>query len=205
MKLGTLKYSWEPYLSYGIKKEYNKEEFIYYQGQKGNGFYYLSKGIIINRFLSKEGKEHYINHISPGMIFGEEGSNGNSYLSTATTIVPSSIYYFSEQTLLNLFEKDPKIVELFISYQIESFRKKIKIIQYLDSNIEKQMKFYLAQYHFDNSSYIPINQTVIANDLETSRMTINKIIRKWKAKGLIDLSNQVLHIINKDLFYKDIK
>lgn len=196
-------YDWNFYLSYGEERHYEKNSTIYYQGEQGIGFYYLIKGRVVNRYLSENGKERFINYISPGMLFGEESSNGNTYLSTATTDVPSIMYYFSDLALLELCKDHQQASATFISYQIYNFRKKLQLIQYLDSNIEIQMKFYLAQQGSD-SLYIPINQTSMADDLGTSRATVNKVIRKWRSEGVIELSNQTLHILNKKWFYREI-
>jgi len=192
--------TWKSYIAYGEKYEYEEHATIFMQGERGKGFYYLDKGNIINRFLSINGKERYMNHISPGMLFGEEGSNGSNYLSNAETLEPSSVYFFTEQTLLDICQKDPDAVTIFIRHQVESFRKKLQVIQLLDSNIESQMKLYLLHYAGE-STEIPFNQTRIADDLATSRVTVNKIVQKWQNQRLIKLEKQKIHLLDRDNFF----
>lgn len=194
--------TWEDYFPFGEKYMYDENTTVFSQGEKGEGFYYLEKGVVINRFLSITGEERYINHTFPGMVFGEEGSNGNVFLNTAITTMPSIVYYFSKQMFLELCEHHPEAGATFINCQIENFRKKIQLIKHLDSNIETQMRFYLSQYA-NESSDIPFNQSKIAEDLATSRVTINKVIRKWKNEGAIKLSNQKIQIIDKDKFFQE--
>lgn len=188
--------TWESYLAFGEKYEYEEHVTIFMQGERGKGFYYLEKGNIINRFLSINGKERYMNHISPGMLFGEEGSNGSNYLSNAETMEPSTVYYFNEQTLLDICQKYPEAAGIFIRHQVESFREKLQVIQLLDSNIESQMKLYLLQYTSE-SSEIPFNQTRIADDLSTSRVTVNKVVQKWQNQGLIKLGKQKIQLLDQ--------
>ncbi len=188
------------YLRYGSVKQYDTNKTVFIQGDIGHGLYYLMEGKVINRFLSECGSERFINYISPGMLFGEEGSNGNSYLSTTTAIAPSKVCYIPKDTLYQICRDHPKASIAFIGLQIENFRKKLQLIRFLDSNIEVQMMFYLAQYDC-NTVNIPLNQTIIAKDLNTSRMTVNKVIRKWKNEGKIELSVQMIRILDEAWFY----
>ena len=192
--------NWKRYLHYGDKRFYDENTIVFNQGEVGEGFYYLDDGMVINKFLSITGEERYINHISTGMLFGEEGSNGNPFLYTAITTAPSTIYFFSQQVFMELCKTHPEAGITFINFQIYNFRKRIELIKLLDSNIETQMIFYLSQF-VNESLDIPFNQTSIANDLVTSRVTINKIIRKWKEKGLIKLSRQKIQILDRDKFF----
>jgi CRP/FNR family transcriptional regulator, cyclic AMP receptor protein len=196
MEMLSIRYSWEPYLSYGQEKIFDKDETIFRQGDKGNGFYYLCKGGIKTLYLSEKGEERIINYLQAGMLFGEDGINNSCYLGTAITISPTTMFYFSQKDYLSICREHPQAAILFINSQISKFREVMQTIKILDSPIEAQIVHYLSKFSSVTMD-IPFDQTLLAKELGTSRVTINKVIRKWKNQGVIRVSNRMIHILDR--------
>lgn len=189
-------YEWETYLSYGRKCTYNKNDILYHQGERGDHFYYLQSGTLINRYLSYGGEERYVNHIWPGTLFGEEGMSGNEYISTVVATRDAVVYCFSRDDLLKICKEHKEAASLFIRIQVNNFEQKIEVLRKSDSKIEKKILFYIAEYaHVTN--IIPVNQSRLADDLGTSRATINKIFQKWIDEGNIKLNNRKVEVLNR--------
>lgn len=186
-----LRYQWTPYLIHGKKIEEGKHTTIYRQGDLGTGFYYLDKGSVKITLLSENGHERSIDYIPLGGLFGEHGAYNGSYLTSAITTAASVIYFFSDEVLSRICQENPHAAVIFTNSQIYKLRLLAEIIAFTDSPIEQQMANFLLKLtavHEDNN--IPIDQTSFARYIDTSRITVNKILQKWRQQGLIELSER---------------
>ncbi|MFP3390266.1 Crp/Fnr family transcriptional regulator [Brevibacillus sp. SIMBA_040] len=189
--MAYLRSQWAPYLIYGKKIEMGKNKTIYRQGDVGTGFYYLDKGSVKITLLSENGHERSIDYIPSGGLFGEHGSYKGSYLTSAITTATSVIYFFSDEVLSRICQDHPQAAVIFTNSQIYKLRLLAEIIAFTDSPIEQQMANFLLKLiavHEDNT--IPIDQTSFARYIDTSRITVNKILQKWRQQGLIELSER---------------
>lgn len=192
----TLRYAWKPFLKYGQILEMEKNKVVYHQGETGRGFYYLKKGEIKITLLSDKGDERIINVVPPGMLFGEHGVQQEPYLTTAMTTCPCTVYYFSDENLLHVCKDHPQAATIFTNSLIYKFRILAEIISLIDSPVEQQMAYYLIKLVQENGN-VPMNQTSLARYIGTSRITVNKVIQKWKQDEYIELHNR--QIIIKDM------
>lgn len=192
-----LRYQWEPYLPYGQMFEVEKNKVVYHQGEAGRGIYYLKKGEIKITLLSDKGNERIINIVPPGMLFGEHGVHGEPYLTSGTTTCPATIYYFSDDAIAKVCKDQPDAAGIYTDSLIYKFRTLAEIIAHLDSPVEQQMAFYLLKLVQENGN-ASMNQTAFSKYIGTSRITVNKIIQKWKQKGYIELDKREIIITNFD-------
>ncbi|MFP7732221.1 Crp/Fnr family transcriptional regulator [Priestia aryabhattai] len=191
----NLRYIWRPFLKYGQMIKLEENTTIYYQGEDGKGFYYLDKGSVKITLLTEKGAERTVNYVPEGMLLGENGINKEPYLTTAITITPSVLYYFTNEVMLKIYEEEPKAVILFTNSLLYKFRLLAEIITFLNLPVEQQMAHYLLKLVKENEEF-PFNQTSFARYVGTSRITVNKIIQKWSKEKLIELSNQKIYIKN---------
>lgn len=191
----NLRYLWEPFLSYGQVFEVEKNKVVYHQGEAGRGIYYLKKGEIKVTLLSDHGDERIINIVPPGMLFGEHGVHGEPYLTSGTTTCASTIYFFSDDVIAAICKEHQDAAGIYTDSLIYKFRTLAEIIAHLDSPVEQQMAFYLLKLVQENGN-ASMNQTAFSKYIGTSRITVNKIIQKWKQKEYIELHKR--EIVIKD-------
>ncbi|WP_163182785.1 Crp/Fnr family transcriptional regulator [Neobacillus sedimentimangrovi] len=189
-----LLYKWEPYLKYGQRFEVERNKVIYRQGEKGRGFFYLSMGEIKITLLSDKGDERIINVVPQGMLFGEHGIHQEPYLTSAAAGCPSVIYYFSDEAAATIYARHPEAAEIYTNSLIYKFRTIAEIISHIDCPVEQQMAHYLLKLFYENNGSASMNQTSLAKYLGASRITINRIIQKWKQKNYITLKNRQILI-----------
>lgn len=189
--MNNLRYQWTPFLMYGQKIEVRKNAVIYRQGEPGKGFYYLDRGGIKIILLSDNGHERTIDYVSIGTLSGEHGAYKGAYLTTAIATSPSVLYYFSDEALSNVCRDHPHAALIFTNSQIYKFRLLAEIIAFQDSPVEQQMAHYLIRLHaVHQNENVPIDQTSFARYIDASRITVNKVLHKWKLHGYIELSNR---------------
>jgi CRP/FNR family cyclic AMP-dependent transcriptional regulator len=192
-----LRYKWEPFLTYGQKVEVQRNKVIYSQGEAGRGFYYLSKGEVKITLLSDKGDERIINIVPTGMLFGEHGVQQEPYLTSAITTSTCVFYFFSDEVLSQICKDHPHAATVYTNSLIYKFRLLAEIIDLLDSPVEQQLAYYLLKLVEENGK-ASMNQTSFAKYIGTSRITVNKIIQKWKHQGYIQLSQRQIVITEMD-------
>jgi CRP/FNR family transcriptional regulator, cyclic AMP receptor protein len=193
--MNNLRNAWSPYLKYGNKLVLAENSVVYRQGGEGKGFFFLFDGGIKITLLSKEGVERTVNYVPEGMLFGEHGSRKQSYLTSALTTCSSVVYHFSDEALEKVCENHPEAACIFTNSLIYKFRILAEIIAFLNSPVEQQMAHYLLKLISENGSF-SIDQTSFARYIGTSRITVNKILNKWKTQKIIDLSNRTIEILD---------
>lgn len=191
----NLRYSWSPFLKYGKKLEIEENSVVYHQGSEGKGFFYLSKGGIKITLLSQEGVERTVNYVPEGMLFGEHGVKNEPYLTSATSSSSSEIYFFSDETLFMICEEHPEAACIFTNSLIYKFRILAEIISFLNSPIEQQMAHFLLKLVSENGNF-SIDQSSFARYIGTSRITVNKILNKWKSQQWIQISTRTIDILD---------
>ncbi|OIK10864.1 Crp/Fnr family transcriptional regulator [Bacillus sp. MUM 116] len=190
-----LRYTWEPFLHYGQKIELKKNTVIYRQGESGKGFYYLSTGEVKILLLSDKGDERIVNYVPKGMLLGEHGAHKENYLTTAVTIAPSILYYFSDEDLSKVCADYPNLAMIFTRSLIYKFRLLAEIMSFLGSGVEQRMAHYLLKLVYENKG-VSLNQTSFAQYIGTSRITVNKTLQKWKQEGLIETKRREIQILD---------
>lgn len=87
---------------------------------------------------------------------------------------------------------------IFTNSQIYKLRLLAEIIAFSDSPIELQLANYLLKLtSVHEGNHIPIDQTSLARYIDTSRITVNKILQKWRQQGLIELSERsVIRVVD---------
>ncbi|MFD1706247.1 Crp/Fnr family transcriptional regulator [Siminovitchia sediminis] len=192
-----IRYKWEPFVKYGHKRLRCKGDTIYSQGEKGEGFYYLSEGVICIRLFSEGGKERIIDYMLEGSIFGEQGVSNEPYTVTAIADTDVVIYYFPTESLKEICSRHPEAKEIFISSQISKLRMLTETYAILNKPFEQQMAHFLIQLcKKHNSQSLPISQIALAQYIGTTRITVYKIIQKWTKKNLVLQSKQKIEVID---------
>ncbi|WP_036737646.1 Crp/Fnr family transcriptional regulator [Paenibacillus zanthoxyli] len=191
------RYAWRPFLKYGQLIKLKKNTVIFNQGDIGNGFYYLDAGSIKKTIFADNGDERIIYNIADGMLFGEDGMNREPYLANAVATMDCTLYHFSKQDFLAACTDDPNAAIIFTGSLMYKLRLLAQTIKFMDSTVETKLAHYLLRLKAEVDG-VPVDQTTIANSLGTSRVTINKVLNKWKKEGVIEVSNRMICILDSD-------
>jgi CRP-like cAMP-binding protein len=199
----NLRNAWSPYLKYGNKLLFKENSAVYRQGGEGKGFFFLYEGGIKITLLSQEGVERTVNYVPERMLFGEHGTREQPYLTSAITTCSSVVYHFSDEALGKICNNHPEAACVFTNSLIYKFRILAEVISFLNSPVEQQMAHYLLKLINENGNF-SIDQTSFARYIGTSRITVNKILNKWKNQKLINISNRTIDILDSNQL-KDIR
>jgi CRP/FNR family cyclic AMP-dependent transcriptional regulator len=131
-------------------------------------------------------------------MFGELSLIQVPSISTAISAEDSVIYFFTLQRFKELQQQSDKPLLLIFS----SMLKKMSVLveQSFHSTAEQQIAH--ALLHLCESSgneKIYIKQKDLAEFSGLTRVTVNKVLKIWKEKGIIETQNKLIHIKNKEI------
>lgn len=190
-------FAWEPFISYGKKRQVKKNAILYRQGEIGSGFYYLDQGEVKIKLLSDKGDERIIDYISPGELLGEQGIKGEAYFTTASVTKTSTLFYFSNEAFQQICKDHPTAANIIMNSIIRKVRLLAKTVSLQNSSMEHQMAHFLYKlYKKHRKTDLTIDQTSLAHYIGTSRVTVYKILQQWKTREIITITNRKIHLID---------
>ena len=85
-----------------VNKHYKKGDFIFYEGDEGDGFYVVVEGLVKIYKVSLEGKEQILHIFGPGEPFGEVPVfSGQSFPANSEAISKSHLLFFPSDVSQN--------------------------------------------------------------------------------------------------------
>jgi CRP-like cAMP-binding protein len=190
---------WGPYSKFGERIFVKRNAIIYHQGTTGNGFYHLHKGLIKIITSSAKGGKRILDVEGPGHVFGEQAIDKQPYFSTAIAAKDSVLYYFSCERFHELILSDPDLLKLFMNSAIQKIRILTEGIMLKTITSEQQIALTLLKMSRVCKNYkIYLTQQELANYTGLTRITVYKVLKKWKEEELIDVVDRMFIIKQPD-------
>ncbi|HHW37301.1 MAG TPA: Crp/Fnr family transcriptional regulator [Bacillales bacterium] len=197
--MNEITHRWNSYVlkGYGEKKVFNKNKVLFHQGETGKGFYYLTEGEVKISVISNEGHERTIDYVRQGELLGEQGFMNAPYATTAKTTTTSTLYFFSDQTFNSLCSEIPEASIVFTNSLIMKVRLLAESIVIINAPAEYRLAHFLYKlYRKTGEHNLKISQIALGHFIGTSRITIYKILKQLEQKGLIELKNRDIQLLN---------
>src|ERR1700704_2589145 len=171
-----------------------KDYKIFSQGDPAENVFYIQQGRVKLKVVSKQGKEAVIAILGAGEFLGESCLIGQTVcLTTATTMVPSSILRIVKQEMLRVLHEEHMFSDLFIPYLLSrNVRAQEDLVDQLFNSSEQRLArtlLLLANYGKEGTpeTVVPeINQETLAGMVGTTRSRVSFFMNKFKKLGLID-------------------
>ena len=180
-----------------FKKFYNKDEILFYKGDKTNYLHLLIKGVV--KLYTHDHKDNEViihNLMAPSLIaeianYEEIPSPANCAFETRGEVILIDYEKFKNEFLLK-----PDISMFFI----KSLTKKIKALEsFISYNISSNSNEKIAKFLLDNESIlISLKQVKIAQILNITAETFSRKISKFKKDGIIQNEKGYIKILNHE-------
>lgn len=195
--------SWEPYLKYGIRSFYKRRSVIYKKNDESTkGFYYLEKGLIKITTDTFHQDNYIIDIVSSQMPFGEQGTDGNRYFSTATALEDSIVYFFPEKDVQEVMKTDIQFSMLIYNHLTKKLKTLSDNILLHSLPAEKQLALaLLSLMEKFESIHFPFSQKELCAYTNLNRITIYHILKKWD-KQIVTVENKRIYIEDVDALKK---
>ena len=196
----------------GTIKKYHPGEIIYLQEDYADELCLVIKGRVRLFHISKDGNEINYDILDKGRIFGESSLYENAYRPTSVSAINEveiitchleDLYpYLTSSldltvTLLKILTDNCHHLMRLLKWS-QTYNRYEKIAAFLyelseSNNIEKNLV---------NGS-IPYTHQEIAESLALSRVTVTKVLNKFKEEKLIEISYGKIRVIDRKKLYKN--
>ncbi|KON88728.1 transcriptional regulator [Sporosarcina globispora] len=192
-------FHWEDYLKLGKRRFIKKKENIYTQGTKGDGFYFLHKGLVKIVTVTATEKERVLNIVIPNQLLGVQSLDQKRHFTTAVAVKDSVVYHFSSQEFRELMSQHPDLYKLFSISVIHKMKILLDRINLNALTSERRIALLLQNVCDEFKNYeIPLSQQDLSCCTGLTRITVYKVLKEWKAKGIVDITNKKYYIKKPD-------
>jgi len=191
-------------LKIAVEKSLEKGEWIFSEGDPGNGFYIVVEGQVKIYKLSMEGKEHILHIFGPGEPFGEVPVfSGDVFPASAEAVKKSRVLFFPRDRFIALITEDPTLALNMLAVLSKRLRQFTVQIENLSL---KEVPGRLAGYLLllaeeqQNPSEITlhISKGHLASFLGTIPETLSRILKKMSEQALIQVNGRKIKILDLD-------
>lgn len=185
----------------GQKRNYNKDLFLFHEGDSAAGFYYVVSGKIRVFKMDEQGREMEVVRISAGgflaeaVIFAED-----IYPLFAQAAVQTEVLFFHREDILRRLHEDPDLGELFIRLLA---RKCVILNQKIESLGLLTVRQRIARYLLDRCSgknnctvKLGAKKGDIAKSLGTIHETLSRTLKQLQEEKIITVEGSVIRILD---------
>ncbi|UZW13911.1 Crp/Fnr family transcriptional regulator [Clostridium pasteurianum] len=188
-------------------KKYKKGEIIFYEGDKGEAFFFVKSGKVKIYKTSFDGRDITLNILGEGSIFAEVTLfNDINYPATVEVLENSEIGMILnkdiEKMILNNTILALQIIKV-LTKRLYRSQKTLKEMAFSDTyNRISRTLLDLCERHGKETELgieidINITRQDIANMVGTSRETVSRIISELKKENILDTYSKKIIIIDK--------
>ena len=174
---------------------YGKGQLVYQQGELAEQFYYLKSGRV-NIFLSSEnGDEKTLSILEAGNIFGEASFfDGLPRMSSAKTIVKSSIFPVNRAILMKCFREKPELAMHLLQYLAKTVRMLSTQLNHMTFLQADQRLAQILLRMSGPSRKILCTQEDLGRMAGLSRVTVSRTLNDFVRRGWISTGYRSLFL-----------
>jgi CRP/FNR family transcriptional regulator, dissimilatory nitrate respiration regulator len=187
-----------------VRKSYNRGETIFFEGDKGTGFYMVESGKVKIYKMSFSGKEQILHIFGPGEPFGEVPVfHGQPFPATAEVLAKSSLLFFPRDKFIQLVHDMPSIalnMLAVLSMRLRRFASQIESLSLKE--VPARLAGYLLYLSEENGGAdtveLEISKGQLASLLGTIPETLSRIFARMSEEGLIAVEGRTIRILDRE-------
>ena len=186
-------------------RQYKRNEVLFEEGMKAEGFFIVQSGKVKVYKLSPEGKERILHVVLPGQSFADAAifADGN-YPAFAETLTASELLFFPKNDFLELLHSHSQLSINMIaglSKYLRQFTVQIEDLTFRD--VPARLARYLVNIGADNTNglQLPFSKAQLASNLGTTSETLSRTFRKLADEDVILVSGKNIKILDVDRLY----
>lgn len=190
------------FVAIAVERGYAKNEWVFSEGDEGDGFYVILSGRVKVFKLSADGKEHILHLFGPGQVFGEVPVfAGEHFPANAQAVLPTRALFFPRAAFAGLLEKHPALALKLLadlSLKLRQFATQIESLSLKE--IPARLATYLlvlsGEQGRDDQVTLNISKGQLASLLGTIPETLSRIFAKLSAQGLIAVDGRTIRLLD---------
>lgn len=189
-------------------RDYDAGEFVYRTGEKTSKVYGVVTGRVRASLSGPDGQEFAVTDMENGYWFGEPTLGCDEpRIMDARVFEPSKIICLNKRLLLEVAEANPTMYRNLFHYQVQRTRAVTELMggmlfYPLSARIGFRLITLAEEYGEARDGGVYVNTRMNQNDFARlsmgSRQRVNKILRSWNERGLIESQGDSYFIPNLD-------
>ncbi len=186
-----------------VRKDYDKGQIIFSEGDAGNGFYTIVSGRVKIFKVAPEGKEQILHIFGPGEPFGEVPVfTGRPFPATAQAIAGSSLLFFPKADFVALIHQNPALSLSMIgvlSMRLREFTVQIEnlSLKEVPGRLSSYLLYLSDEQENPNTVKLNISKSQLASLLGTIPETLSRIFTKMAAARLISVLGSDIQLLDR--------
>jgi len=186
-----------------VNKHLNKGEFIFSEGDEGNGFFVVIDGQVKIFKLSPEGKEQILHILGPGESFGQVAMfAGRSFPANAGAIAKSHLLFFPRNAFKGLISGDPQLAMQMLgvlSMRLRQFTIQIEnlSLKEVPGRLASYLLYLADEQEKEDQVDLPISKGQLASLLGTIPETLSRIFSKMSSRDLIEVEGRIIRLTDR--------
>lgn len=181
--------------------QYSSGEILFFQEDPGDALYMIEKGSVEISVMAANGRKLSLNVMRPNEVVGEIAVlDGGPRTVTATVMDASTLLRVTRPALLELMREQPEVAADLLAMLCIRLRWTSQLAEDLGLlGIQERLARRLMILHrkfSDSRGELHLCQNELADFLGATRESTNKVLRAWRADGLVDMSRGTLRILD---------
>jgi len=187
-----------------VEKSFQRGESIFFEGDKGLGFYMVGEGRVKIFKVSPAGKEHILHIFGEGEPFGEVPVfYGQPFPASAEALDKTRTIFFPRDRFIMLVEANPSIalnMLAVLSMRLRRFASQIESLSLKE--VPTRLANYLMYLSEEQGNadvvQLDISKGQLASLLGTIPETLSRIFAKMSEEGLIRVNGRTIELLDKE-------
>ncbi len=186
-----------------VEKTFQRGENIFFEGDKGIGFYMVGEGRVKIFKVSFAGKEHILHIFGPGEPFGEVPVfHGQPFPATAEALEKTVTLFFPRDKFVLLVEANPSLALNMLAVLSQRLRRFAGQIESLSlKEVPARLAGYLLYLSHEQGEsdavVLDISKGQLASLLGTIPETLSRIFGKMSDEGLIQVNGRKISLLDR--------
>ncbi len=186
-----------------VEKTFQRGGNIFFEGDKGIGFYMVGEGRVKIFKVSFAGKEHILHIFGPGEPFGEVPVfHGQPFPATAEALEKTTTLFFPRDKFVLLVEANPSLALNMLAVLSQRLRRFAGQIESLSlKEVPARLAgylLYLSQEQGESDEVeLDISKGQLASLLGTIPETLSRIFGKMSDEGLIQVNGRKISLLDR--------
>jgi len=186
-----------------LNKYFNKDESIFFDGEKASGFFIVVEGRIKIYKVSSEGKEQILHIFGSGEPIGEVPVfSGQQFPVNAQAIEKSHLLFFPRTSFVDLISRNPSLslnMLAVLSMRLRQFTVQIENLSLKE--VPERLASYLIYLSVEqeNEDFVTLNisKGQLASLLGTIPETLSRIFAKMADQNLIEVKGRNIKLLDR--------
>jgi CRP/FNR family transcriptional regulator len=177
-----------------------KKSYLFKEGDKVEGFYCLTKGLVRTFRVSNSGREQTFSIKKKGSWIGfKDVYSSETYSSNAISLEDSEACFISKESIDELLEKDTGFQKYIIRYLSQEWKKaEAKLFTIGAKQIHQRLADFLIHFHNPHTKELEfkISREDLASIIGSKSETLIRALSDFKKRSWIELRNNKIKILD---------